>query len=122
MPALYSRDGTTDAFPRRVRGGRRALTAPVALVSLGFALTMMLGSPVPSSADNGPNDVDVDPDSATLATGDLVSLTALLTAGADHDRWWLTNRQSPSPIRRFTSVQTSSGCTRASTRACSPVT
>ena len=85
MPALDTRDGSSDAFPRRVRGGRRSLTAPVAFVSLVIALTMTLGSPVPSSADNGPNNVDVDPDTATLSTGQLVSLAAILTAGADAD-------------------------------------
>lgn len=83
MPALDTRDGSSDAFPRRVRGARRSLTAPVAFVSLVIALTMTLGSPVPSSADNGPNNVDVDPDTATLSTGELVSLAAILTAGAD---------------------------------------
>ncbi|MEP7081597.1 MAG: hypothetical protein ABI841_01330 [Chloroflexota bacterium] len=44
---------------------------------------MMLGSPGSSSADNGPNDVDVDPDSAAATAGDLVTLTAVLTAGLD---------------------------------------
>ena len=83
MPALNPRDGSTDAHRRRRSGGRRSLTAPVALASLVIALTMMLGSPGSSSADNGPNDVDVDPDSASVTAGDLVTLTAVLTAGLD---------------------------------------
>lgn len=33
-----------------------------------------------------------------------------LTAGADQAEPFATNRQSPSPIRRLTSAQTSSGC------------
>lgn len=83
MPALDLRQGNPDAFPRRTRGGRHSLTAPVALVSLAIALTMILGSPRPSLADNGPNNVDVNPDTASLTTGQLVSLTAVLTAGSD---------------------------------------
>ena len=45
----------------------------------------------------------------------------LLTAGADQDRPWLTKRQSPSPMRRLTSEQTSSGRERDWARAGSPV-